>query len=276
MSKTEFPELSGLNGETRVVVIVGDPIAQVKSPAGVTREFIGRGRNALVVPIHVTPVDLDVFIQGISLARNCDGIIATVPHKFALSKHCKTLTERARLLGAVNVLRRNPDGSWHGDMFDGFAMLSAMCEAGCEPQDKPALLIGAGGAGSAIAFALLDAGVSELAIHDEEPDRRDFLITRLNAQHGGRARIGSSDPSDAMIIVNATPTGMREGDPYPVLVEKLTPDMFVADVITVPSITPMIEAARRLGCATQAGGGMFSVNQTVMVDFLLESGPLSR
>ena len=79
-----------------------------------------------------------------------------------------------------------------------------------------------------------------------------------------------------MIIVNATPTGMREGDPYPVLVEKLTPDMFVADVITVPSITPMIEAARRLGCATQAGGGMFSVNQTVMVDFLLESGPLSR
>ena len=73
---------AALSGETRVVPIIGDPIAQVKSPADVTEALLERGRNCVVVPIHVTPSDVHDFIRGVSLAKNVDGMIVTVPHKF--------------------------------------------------------------------------------------------------------------------------------------------------------------------------------------------------
>jgi shikimate dehydrogenase len=265
-----------LNGETRVLAIIGDPIAQVKSPAGVTQLLNERGRNCVLVPIHVLPADVDEFIRGASLARNFDGIIATIPHKFAAYGHCATATERARMLGAVNTMRRNADGTWHGDQLDGAGFVNGIRAAGCTPEGRRALMVGAGGAGSAIALALLDAGVDALAIHDGDVGRRDALVGRLRARHGDRVRAGSPDPTGHAVVVNATPVGTRAGDPYPVHVDRLTPAMFVADVITAPAVTPLIEAARRLGCKTQVGGGMFAAVRDLMVDFLLESGPLAR
>jgi shikimate dehydrogenase len=265
-----------LSGATRVIAIIGDPIAQVKSPAGVTQALLKNERNALVIPIHVSPADLDNFVRGVSLAKNFDGFIVTVPHKFAALKYCATATERARFLGAVNVLRRNADGTWHGDMVDGPAFVSGIRTAGCKPEGLRALLVGAGGAGSAIALALLEAGVTELSVHDEDVVRRDALIERLRTRFSGRVHVGSSDPTGFTLVANATPVGMREGDPYPVQVDKFTPDMFVGDVITAPVVTPMIEAARRAGCSTQIGGGMFLADQELMLAFLMEAGPLAR
>ncbi|HJW57863.1 MAG TPA: shikimate dehydrogenase [Burkholderiaceae bacterium] len=265
-----------LNGETRVIAIIGDPIAQVKSPAGVTQALLEHGRNALVIPIHVAPAELARFIDGVSLAKNFDGMIVTVPHKFAVSRHCASMTERARFLGAVNVLRRNPDDTWHGDMVDGLAFVGGIRSAGCKPEGQKALLVGAGGAGSAIALALLEEDVSELAIHDEDRGRRDALLERLHARFGSRVHAGSSDPTGYTLVANATPAGMREGDPYPLQVDKLTSDMFVGDVITSPVVTPLIVAARTRGCPTQIGGGMFRADQELMLKFLLEDGPLAR
>jgi shikimate dehydrogenase len=169
-----------LDGATRVLAIVGDPIAQVKSPAGVSAALQQQGRNAILVPSHVSPANLDAYVKGISLAGNLDGIIVTVPHKFAMFAQCSSTSDRARRLGAVNVMRRNADGSWHGDMCDGAGYVAAMRAAGCQPEGKRALLVGAGGAGSAIALALLENGVSELAIHDADTSRRDQLIARLS------------------------------------------------------------------------------------------------
>lgn len=264
-----------LSGATRVIAIFGDPIAQVKSPAGVTRALNERGRNCVVIPAHVAPQDLEVFLRGASAARNFDGLIATVPHKFAAHAACASTTPRARALGAVNVMRRNPDGSWHGDMVDGIGFVTALREAGGEPEDKPALLAGAGGAGSAIALALLDAGVSRLAIHDDDAARREALIARLRELHPGRVVAGSADPAGCGIVVNATPAGMRAGDPLPIRAEQLSADMFVGDVITVPEVTPLLVAARAIGCKTQTGVGMFNAVSRLMVDFLLEAGPLA-
>lgn len=265
-----------LNGATRVIAIVGDPIAQVKSPAGVTQTLIDRGRNAVVVPIHVGTADLAGFVRGASLAKNFDGLIVTVPHKFDSLALCATATERAQFLGAVNILRRNADGSWHGDQVDGLGFVEGIRSAGCVPEGRRALMAGAGGAGSAIALALLDAGVAELAIHDGDTTRRDALVARLAQRHGDKVRAGSSDPSGFDIVVNATPSGMREGDPYPVDAGKLDGAMFVGDVITMPAVTPLIAAARALGCRTQIGTGMFAAVCERMVDFLLAEGPLAR
>lgn len=265
-----------LSGETRVIAIIGDPIAQVKSPAGVTQALLDQGRNALVVPFHIKSADLNQLMQGISLVRNFDGVIATVPHKFSAYKYCASASERAHFLGAANVLRRNNDGSWHGDMLDGPAFVNGIRSAGCQPQGQRALLVGAGGAGCAIALELLEADVAELAVHDEDTQRRDTLLARLQARFEGRVRAGSSDPTGFTLVVNATPVGMQACDPYPVQVDKFTAAMFVGDVITSPAVTPMIEAARHAGCATQVGGGMFSANQEMMLKVLLEDGPLAR
>jgi len=268
--------LSGLSGETRVLSIVGDPIAQVKSPAGMTQVLREHGHNAVLVPMHVSPVDLSVHIKGFSVAKNVDGIIVTVPHKFAVFAECASTTERARFLGAVNVLRRNADGSWHGDMCDGEGFVGGMRAVGGEPSAKRALLVGAGGAGSAIALALLENGVASLAIHDEDPTRRDALISRLQGRFADKVSIGSDDPTGFELVVNATPVGMKASDPYPLQADKLTAAMFVGDAITAPAVTPLIEAARALGCNTQVGGGMFAAVRDLMLSFLLEAGPLAK
>ena len=263
-----------LSGETRLIAIVGDPIAQVKSPAGVTQAMTARGRNAVCVPVHVSVADFDAFMYGASRARNLDGIIVTVPHKFAAYRHCATATERARFLGAVNTLRRNADGGWHGDQLDGEGFVRGIRDAGCVPEGLHALMAGAGGAGSAIALALLEAGVASLAIHDGDAARRDALVARLRERHGDRVGVGSADPAGRRLVVNATPAGMRAGDPLPIAAERLDPAAFVGDVITKPAVTPLVEAARRAGCATQVGGGMFAAVSALMVDFLEGGRPV--
>jgi len=260
---------STLNGATRVHFIVGDPIAQVKSPAGVTEVFNQRGHNAIVVPAHVAPDNLIAWLAGTTLSQNVDGIIVTVPHKFAACDLCATTSDRARFLNTVNVMRRNADGRWHGDMFDGLGYVEAMRERGCNPAGKRTLLVGAGGAGSAIAHALVMAGVSELAIHDESTARRTTLVERLNGVQGVPVHAGSSDPTGFDIVLNATPIGMKESDPLPIDATRLSAHMHVGCVITAPAITPLIAAARALGCSTQTGADMFGKVRDLMVTFLL-------
>jgi shikimate dehydrogenase len=258
-----------LNGATRLYPIVGDPIAQVKSPEEVSRGFAERDVNAICVPMHVAPDDLSAFVEGLSRARNVDGMIMTIPHKFAGYRLCATATPRAHVLGAANVMRRNPDGTWHGEMVDGVAFVQAQIEGGAEPQGARALLIGAGGAGTAIGLALIEAGVRDLVVHDSDGGRVRTLVERLSNQGTAKVSSGPADPTGFDLVCNATPAGMREGDPLPVPARLLWPPMFVGDVITAPAVSPLLEAARKVGCRTQTGGAMFAAVQKLMIDFLL-------
>jgi shikimate dehydrogenase len=258
-----------LNGATRLLFIVGDPIAQVKSPAGVTQAYAARSRNTVCVPAHVAPADLAAWLDGTGRAQNVDGIIVTVPHKFAAFGLCATATPRAAFLGAANVLRRAADGRWHGDMVDGVGFVQALRQRGGAPADRRALLVGAGGAGSAIAHALLEAGVATLALHDADAARRDALLQRLAAVAPGRVRAGSADPAGFDIAVNATPMGMGAADPLPFDVTRLASACFVGCVVTAPAVPPLIEAARAAGCATLTGSDMFACVRDRMVEFLL-------
>ena len=258
-----------LSGATRVYYIVGDPIAQVKSPAGVSEALQARGHNAYVMPAHVAPAHLATWLQGVSVAQNVDGIIITVPHKFAAARLCSTLSERAAFLGAANTLRRNADGTWHGDMFDGLAMVVAIAASGCQLPDARALLIGAGGAGSAIAHALVMAGVPSLAIHDDDAARSGALIARLASLRRCPVTQGSREADGFALVVNATPAGMAEADPLPVKPGSLKPSMTVACVITAPAVTPLIAAARAKGCNTVTGTQMFGQVRDLMLEFLL-------
>jgi shikimate dehydrogenase len=275
-----------LSGETLIVPILGDPVAQVKSPDGITAQFAGRGVNGVVVPLQIGVRDLDALLAGLGASASVAGLIATVPHKFSLAAHCATLTERARFLGSVNVARRNADGTWHGDQVDGAAFVAAL-QRSCakntamarffahELRGVRALQVGAGGAGSAIALALLAAGVGHLRLHDVDPTRRDALAGRLRERFGERVSTGAPDPDGFDVVANATPMGMREGDPYPVDVARLQPETRVGDVVTKPAVPPLIAAAREVGCATSTGSDMFARVAGLIVDFLTAEGPLA-
>lgn len=258
-----------LSGATRLFVIVGDPIAQVKSPAGITAGFVRRGVDAVLVPVQVGAQDVAGLLAALDGVRNLDGIVATVPHKFAAFAHCATVTPRAERLKTCNMMRRNPDGRWHGDMGDGLGFVDALRRRGGEPAGRRTLLVGAGGAGRAIGLAFLDAGVSELAIHDTDARRRDDLVALLRQVAPGRVRVGSDDPAGFDIVANASPAGMRASDPLPVRIDRLAATMSVACVITEPAETPLVAAARRLGCTVSTGVDMFAASQEAIVDFLL-------
>ncbi|SAL10552.1 shikimate 5-dehydrogenase [Caballeronia terrestris] len=263
---------AGLSGATRLYFIVGDPIAQVRSPAGVTAALRAAGRDAIVVPAHVAPDDLPAFFTAVTAMRNVDGVIITVPHKFSAAQFCASFTDQAAFLGAVNTLRRNTDGTWHGTMCDGTGFVTALADAGCELKGKRALLVGAGGAGSAIGHALVNKGVASLAVRDNDTERTDALVARLNALKLGSVSIADGDVRAETydVVVNASPMGMRADDPLPIDVSRLAATTFVGDVVTKPPLTPFIEAARARGCPTVTGTQMFGRVCDRIVEFLIE------
>jgi shikimate dehydrogenase len=258
-----------LNGATRIHVTIGDPIAQVKSPAGVTAGFAARGHDAIMIPLQVKPVDVEEFFRLAKKLPTLDGIIITVPHKPVAFRHCDVTTGRARVLEVCNVMRRGANGSWSGDMTDGGGFIAALRANGFDPKGKRALQIGAGGAGSAIALALCMEGASALTLCDLDTAKRDALIARLS-RHGHKVvATDKPDPAGYDLVVNATPAGMKPGDPLPVDVSRLTADQFIADIITMPAVTPLLQAARAKGCRIQTGVQMFDAQVDFITEFLM-------
>jgi shikimate dehydrogenase len=220
--------------------------------------------------MQVPQGDLEVVMRGLAHTPNVDGVLVTMPHKRAAFEYCATSSERARMLGVVSVIRRNPGGTWHGDMLDGLAFVKAQKDGGAQPDGARVLLVGAGGAGSAIAIALLEEGVRELIIHDADETRSAALVELLSNLGGDRVRVGGADPQGCGMVCNATPMGMADDDPLPVEPDALTPSMFVRDVIAGHGVTPWVKAARAAGCKTAGGGEMVESVQELMVAFMLD------
>jgi shikimate dehydrogenase len=259
--------LARLSGETRIHLIVGDPIGQTKSPAGLTRVFAERGVDAVCIPMQVAAADLDAFMTIVKRVQNIDGIVVTVPHKLAALRHCDAVSGRAQALAAVNAMRREPDGRWSGDMTDGIALVAALRATGCDPKGRRALVVGAGGAGSAVVLALAEAG-ARVAVHDIDAARRDDLRRRLAAWD---VTAGGADPTGCDLVVNATPLGMRPGDPLPINIGRLELGALVADLVTRPAVTPLLDAARRRGSSILTGEEMFAPQAGILADFLLSA-----
>lgn len=259
-----------LSGASRIFPIIGDPIKYVESPAWLTRTFGERDHDGICIPMQVPSDALKTAMDGLSATQNVDGILVTMPHKFTAFEYCTTSSDRARILGVVSVIRRNSDGSWHGDMLDGLAFVKAQTDHGATIEGARALLIGAGGAGSAIAVALLEAGVNELVIHDSSESRVDALLGLIARLGEGRVSSGPADPTGFTLVFNATPMGMEKTDPLPVDAALLDPNMFVGDVIAGHGETALIAAARAAGCQTADGGHMVEAVQSLMADFMLQ------
>jgi shikimate dehydrogenase len=269
MSEEKQRMLDHLSGATRLFPIIGDPITFVESPGRLTKTFEEHGHDAVCVPMQVPRSALDDVVRGLSAMPNVDGLLVTMPHKHTVMGHCATTSERSALLRAVSVMRRNVDGTWYGDMLDGLAFVKAQKDHGAQPAGARVLLLGTGGAGSAIAVALVDEGVRELIVHDVDEARAAGLVELLSRRGRATVTTGPPDPTDCDMVCNATPLGMSEGDPLPVDGDLLTSSMFVGDVIAGHGLTPFLAAAEAAGCRTANGGQMVEAVQELMVNFLI-------
>ena len=256
-----------ITGATRLYAIIGDPIAQVRSPEVFTERFAAAGTGAVLVPAHV-PVDrFDTVVRGLMDLGNLDGLLVTIPFKARMVPFANRLGPAARCIGAVNALRREADGSWSGDMFDGAGFVRAMERKGAVLHGRRVLLFGAGGAGSAIAYELAKAGVAAIAVADPDSGRVDALAKTLRGAFPRCDVTGSSNSAGIDMIVNASPVGMRPGDGLPGDIGPLRADMLVGDVIVSEAPTTLVQQALGVGCTHVTGRDMHAGQIDAIMNF---------
>lgn len=237
-----------ISGTTRLYVVLGDPVTQVQSPGLMNPLFARLGIDAVLVPGHAKPAHLARIVDGLRCVGNIDGIFVTVPHKTAVVALADRFSRTVEITGSANALRREPDGSWYAENFDGSGFVTGLVREGHDPKGRRVTLVGAGGAGSAIAAALLAAGVDRLAVCDPDTAKLAALGARLDAHWPGQTSTSDQpDLAGADIAVNATPLGLAAGDPLPFRPDLLPNGAVVADIIMAPRETRLLREAAALG-----------------------------
>jgi shikimate dehydrogenase len=254
------------DGATQLLGIVGDPIRQVRAPEVWSALFRANGVNAICVPFHVAPKDFRAFLTGLRTIQNMAGLIVTIPHKPAAASHVDALTPRARQVQSVNVMRREADGRWTGDIFDGIGFVKGLLGSGQGVEGRRALVVGSGGVGTAIAFAIAEARAASVHVADIAPERAAELARRLEAA-GTPSGISPAAAKGFDLVVNASPVGMKADDPISIDCSELAPNALVGDVVVHPQITPLLAAARARGCHVQPGTVMMDNQLMAMREF---------
>lgn len=256
-----------VTGKTKICAIIADPIHHVKTPQGINRLCEETGKDAVMVPVHVSSADLASVVNGFVAMQNLAGFVITVPHKTAVARLCDELSDDAERMEAVNVVRRTPDGKLHGAILDGKGFVAGLREEGIEPQGLSAYLVGAGGAANAIAYALADAGVTQLTLANRTQEKAEALRKRLGEAFPALpVTLGDRNPAGHDLVVNATSLGLKEGDPLPLDADRLTEDQIVADIIMEPKETPLLKAAGSKGCTIQYGLPMLKNQLKLMAE----------
>ena len=257
-----------IRGTTRLFPIFGFPAAQVKAPALMNPLFARNGIDAAVVPIEVAPADYPAMLDALLRARNVPGALVTIPHKAATVALLDDCSDAARIAGACNAIVRRADGSLYGDLFDGVGFVRAAERRGFSVPGTRCLVVGAGGAGAAIAAALAAAGAHAVRLHDTRGAHAIALAAQLQGHFPG-AVIDAGDAALAGfdLVVNATPLGMEAGDPLPVDAGQLSPAMTVGEIVMKQEITPLLAAARARGCRTVTGREMLQEQLPLYLEF---------
>jgi shikimate 5-dehydrogenase len=249
--------MTTISGATKLIAHLGYPTGSFKAPMIYNPYFERHGIDAVVVPMGCKAEDYAAFLPLVFRLSNIHGALVTMPHKVATVALLDEASTTVRVAGSCNAVRLGAGGALVGDMFDGEGFVAGVRRKGRELAGASALVVGSGGVGSAIAASLAEAGVARLAVHDVHAPMMDGLAARLRRHYPGIAvAAGSSDPAGFDIVVNATPLGMKAGDPLPIDVTRLAPSTFVGEVVMTSEITPFLAAARARGCAYQAGTDM--------------------
>jgi shikimate dehydrogenase len=191
--------------------------------------------------------------------RGFTGINVTYPSKQAVIPLLHELSPEARALGSVNtVLFRSGRRIGHNTDWWGYA--ESFRREMTDVNQRRIVLVGAGGAGAAVCYAMLKSGTQELGVHDLDRSRAAALAERMSGLFDDRKVTVCEDVRAALAtadgLVHATPTGMQKYPGIPVPAECLRPPLWVAEIVYVPLLTELLRAARQHGCRTLDGDGM--------------------
>ena len=257
-----------ISGKTVLVAHLGFPTELFKAPMIYNPWFEARGIDAVVVPMAVEADDYPALLRALANVGNVRGALVTMPHKVTTLALVDEATPTARIAGACNALLRRSDGSWLGDQFDGAGFVRGLERKGRRATGSRVLIAGCGGVGSAIAASLAAAGAAEIDLFDAHPASAESLRQRLLERHPRLAvRTGSNDPMGHDIVVNATPLGMKDGDPMPFDAERIDAGAFVGEVVMKSELTPLLRAAKARGLEVQVGTDMLFEMIPAYLDF---------
>lgn len=260
--------MPGITGRTRLYVIVADPIAHVKAPELLAPIFAEAGHDGVCVPLHVGAADLPGMVAALRTAQNLGGFPVTVPHKEAMALLCDELTPPAREAGAVNAVRRDPDGRLIGAMFDGEGFVAGLAAAGHGVAGKRIFIAGAGGAASGIGFALARHGAAAITFANRTVSKAQALAARIRASFPDCAVTTGSAPTGHAIAVNTTSLGLRPTDALPIDVAALDPATLAVEIIMDPADTEFLKAARARGLPTHPGRPMLDQQIRLIARFM--------
>jgi shikimate dehydrogenase len=258
-----------ITGKTGVWVHLAHPSAHVRATSTFNRAFRERGLDVVAVSSDVAPADLPALVGGLRGWRNLVGIGVTMPHKEPIAALCDEVVGLGKVIKSVNAIRREPDGRLIGANTDGSGFLAGLRQAGYDPAGKRTLLVGIGGAGRALTFSLADAGVTRLTLANRTAAKAHAVAAEVMAAFPQTTvEVGPADPSGYELVINATSLGMREGDPLPLDVSKLTKETVVAEIIIVPERTRLLQEAERRGCQIHLGLPMLTCQIDAVLAFL--------
>ena len=243
-----------ISGLTRVFMIVGNPIAQVRAPEIYNHIFRRHGVNAVLVPMKVPSSQLADFVRKSFEAENLGGMWVTIPHKTAMQALMDRCDPLSQLAGAVNAVRRNDDGTIEGALFDGVGFVKGLDHFGIPLIGRRVLVIGAGGGGQAVAAALATRDVAHLAVYNRSAERAIDLVARLAPTFGSAVAVTQSpDPAGYDLIVNCTSQGLKPEDALPIDPHRVDKGAAVVDIIMTRQPTPLLQACATLGVPAYAG-----------------------
>ena len=246
-----------ISGKTTLIAHLGYPTEAFKAPMIYNPYFEKAGIDAVVMPMGVKTEDYAQVLKALFRLTNIRGALVTMPHKVTTVALLDEVTPTVQIAGACNAILRRPDGSLLGDMFDGAGFVRGVERKGRPLKGAKALVVGSGGVGSAIAASLAAAGISAIGIFDANSASAESLGERLR-EHFPKLKVetGSKEPDGYDVVVNATPLGMKEGDPLPIDVARIAPTTFVGEVVMKQEMTPLLRAAKAKGCVVQVGTDM--------------------
>jgi shikimate dehydrogenase len=242
-------------GQPILLGLIGSPIKSSAAPAMHEAAARALGLSAHYRLIDVAGADrakLARMLDGVRLL-GFSGINVTFPYKEAALPLLDALSPGAQAIGTVNTVVVR-DGRLTGHNTDSTGFAAAFRAVFGPPGDRPVALVGAGGVGRAIAFALAELGARELRLFDAERAKAEALAGRLQGRIATRLCDSIEQALDgAGVLVNGTPVGMLPDTGCPVAPELLHADLWVADAVYTPLWTPLLRAARERGARVMTG-----------------------
>jgi shikimate dehydrogenase len=246
-----------------LIGLIGAGIQASRSPALHEHEAAAHGfrYRYQLIDLEVLGLGPDALPELLRAAElmGFAGLNITHPLKQSVIPLLSELSQDARALGAVNtVLLRDGRRIGHNTDWSGFAASFRRGLPGA--LIDRVVLLGAGGAGAAVAHAILTLGAGALRVFDSDRARARQLARELCGRFGAARAVAIDDLEaslvDAQGLIHATPTGMASHPGLPLSVKWLRPDLWVAEIVYFPLETALLQAARSLGCRTLDGGGM--------------------